>query len=113
MERPEKIYLTEPIILAGIKVQHTYAGLIYMVDHYKTILAQPLTPQQLKDEHRQYIEKLIENYNIHLQLYEHERANETSLSPVSLPPVPDADRQQEEVPDSMAGIHDNGNASPG
>lgn len=113
MERPEKVYLSEPIEINGIKVQHTRAGLVYMIDHYTTILAQPLTDQQLKDEHRQYIAKLIDNYTIHLQLYEHERSPKTIAAPVDLPATETNDQREEEVPYVLGALHDNGNGKAG
>jgi hypothetical protein len=67
--RPEKIYLDEPIILHGIKVRHTYEGLIYLIKHYEHILA-TATEKQLDDTARAHCAWLINNMQQHKQLYE-------------------------------------------
>jgi len=111
MDRPDRVYLQEPIELAGIIVQHTYEGLLYMIDHYTQVLAMPLSEQQLKYEHRQYIQKLIDNYNIHLQLYEHDRGPKTVPTPEHLPANQADDPREEEVPNRMAEVLDRGDGT--
>lgn len=67
--RPAIIYLDAPLTLHGIAVHHTQAGLVYLIEHYEHIL-KISTPQQLGPEGRAHIGKLLENYKIHLELYE-------------------------------------------
>lgn len=68
MERPAIIYLETPIVLHGIKVMRSKAGLEYLIDHYNHML-QHATPQQMNDAARQHCQKVIDNLNIHLELY--------------------------------------------
>jgi hypothetical protein len=89
IERPKKIYREEPVKIAGIEVRHTYAGLVYLIDHYRQILDLPGVE---KKTDRHYVKGLIDNYNIHLQLLENdteERGTEIELLPGSLPAGPD------------------------
>lgn len=68
MERPDKVYLPNPIMLAGdIRVSHTAQGCQYKIEHYKHILA-TATKKQLTDADRQHVQKTIENFAQHLQL---------------------------------------------
>lgn len=69
MDRPSKVYLEEPVTISGIVIHHTMAGLVYLIDHYKHILAMT-SDAKLKPEDRQHLEKLLENYAIHLQVYD-------------------------------------------
>lgn len=71
VNRPEKIYLDEPITLHGIKVGHTHAGLKYLIDHYTTTMNNA-TDTQLTTDNRQHCQKMIDNMRIHLELYERE-----------------------------------------
>lgn len=73
MERPEKIYLDEPVELYGIRVGHTYQGLKYLVHHYTHVM-QHATKAQLNDADRQHCQKMITNMQLHLQLYEKQMA---------------------------------------
>lgn len=67
--RPQVIYLTEPIFMQGIRVGLTPEGLKFMIDHYQHLLT-IATPQQMDDKVRQHITTQIENYTIHLELYQ-------------------------------------------
>lgn len=70
MNRPEIIYLPEPITIEGIQVHHTLAGLNYLIDHYQTVL-NIATPKQMSNECRTHIEQtLIINFKLHIVLYE-------------------------------------------
>jgi len=113
MERPEIIYLQEPIVLSDVKVQHSYEGLAYLIEHYQHILAFPVNEQKIKSEHRQHIEKLIKTYNFHRQLYEHERAPATNVPPVHVPTDHENDKSEKEVPTDLEPLHAHGNVSPG
>lgn len=96
MERPSVVYLQEAIHINGIKIQHTHKGLLYMIDHYSTVLSRPLDKNKLKDEHRQYIQQLIDNYKIHLQLYE--RGNDSPETPDVVPQDITNHRREETEP---------------
>jgi hypothetical protein len=67
MNRPENIYLTDPVLIAGIKVGHTEQGLRYLIDHYRCLLKLEYkrTPEEIA-----HMEFLIKNWEIHLKLYE-------------------------------------------
>lgn len=75
--RPSIVYLPAPIVLNGITVQHTQAGLKFLIEHYETVLAVH-TPKQMSDEVRNHIQSRIANYKIHLELYERNQQPETS-----------------------------------
>lgn len=68
MDRPEKIYLDEPILLHGIEVRHTKAGLEYLIEHFNHML-EIGTDKQLNDEGRKHYINRIEQYTQHLELY--------------------------------------------
>lgn len=69
MTRPEKIYLEDTIVVEGEEIGHTREGLIYLIDHYETIL-KISTRTQLSDVHRQHIEEnILKKYRKHLDLY--------------------------------------------
>ena len=68
MERPAIVYLDTPIVLHGIKVSHSKQGLEYLIEHY-THMLHHATPQQMNDAARQHCQKVIDNMNIHLELY--------------------------------------------
>jgi hypothetical protein len=68
--RPEKIYLEEPITINDVEVRHTKEGLIYLIDHYESILNNS-TPKQLGEKERQHIKEwLLPNLQYHVKLYE-------------------------------------------
>lgn len=72
MERPEKIYLTQPIKVLGIEVKHTEEGLRYLVDHFSHCLAIS-TAKQISKPDREHAQKIITQYKQHIDLYEQER----------------------------------------
>jgi hypothetical protein len=69
LNRPEKIYLDDPIFIEGTEINHTLPGLRYLVSHYEGILKNS-SRGQLGDKERQHIEKMIVGYKLRIELYE-------------------------------------------
>lgn len=67
-----KIYLENPIEINGIKIGHTLEGLKYLINHY-THTMNIATREQLNDTDRAHCAKMIENFKIHVQLYENQK----------------------------------------
>ena len=67
--RPLKIYLDNPIEIEGVKIGLTVQGLHYMRDHYEGILTRALN-EQLGDNERKHLRKIIDDYTFHIALYE-------------------------------------------
>ena len=65
-----KTYLDTPIELFGIKVGHTYNGLKQLVAHYTHTLPLAVAQNKISEPDRQHCEKMIENFKVHIQLYE-------------------------------------------
>jgi hypothetical protein len=109
-ERPKKIYREEPVKIAGIEVRHTYAGLVYLIDHYRQILDLPGVE---KKTDRQYVQGLVDKYSNQLQLLKNEsgeRGTKTEPSPSDLPAGP-ADVGTEEAGSThVADLH--GSSAP-
>jgi hypothetical protein len=69
MDRPEKIYLDEPIKLHGIEINHTKAGLEYLIEHFSTMLLVYENHKGISDEVKKHYIKKIEQYQQHIELY--------------------------------------------
>lgn len=67
MIRPEKVYLDDPIMIDGVRIMHTKDGIIYLIDHYKKLLAQNVKREQKDIQH---MEVLISNWEKQLELYD-------------------------------------------
>jgi hypothetical protein len=66
--RPEKVYLEESIFIKDEEIGHTKEGLVYLIDHYETILTIS-SAKQLSDPHREHIKFMIKKYQRHIELY--------------------------------------------
>jgi hypothetical protein len=108
MGRPEKVYLEDPITISGTKVNHTEAGLKYLIDHYRHMLSFPINEAKLKATDRQHIEKLIDNYTFHLQLYDHDKngRSEANRTPDVLSDHNENDQREKTEFERVASIHD-------
>ncbi|HMG90744.1 MAG TPA: hypothetical protein VK589_11815 [Chryseolinea sp.] len=109
MHRPEKVYLDEPITISETKVNHTEAGLKYLIDHYKQMLSFQINEAKIKSADRQHYVKLIDTYTFHLQLYEHERAPKIDVQPDHLYENNSDDQREKEAQRTLAELHNNGN----
>lgn len=111
MQRPEKIYLDEPITISGTKVGHTESGLKYLIDHMQHVLSFPVNEAKIKAADRQHIEKLIATYTFHLQVYEHERTTKTPVQLIDVQENKTNDQRKEDVSECVAQLHDHGNGN--
>jgi len=68
------IYLDKPIKINGIEIKHTKKGLEYLIGHYEYMLTvnsiNRLTGPARKPEDEDYMRRLVENWKLHLKLYE-------------------------------------------
>ncbi|MEJ0030904.1 MAG: hypothetical protein WDO15_11265 [Bacteroidota bacterium] len=69
MNRPEKIYLDEPIIINGVEIRHTLDGLLYLVDHMTHCLA-IASNAQINHSDREHAKLMIDKYKRQIQIYE-------------------------------------------
>lgn len=73
---PEVVYLKTHIFIKGVEIGHTEQGLRWLIWHYKKVVKQhvgkslPLTGPIRTDEDQKYMERMINNLEWHLQLYE-------------------------------------------
>jgi hypothetical protein len=65
MERPENVYLPEPITLHGMPVRYTAEGARYLKEHWQHVYN--TVPDKLTDKAQ--ILRMIEVYNQTLELY--------------------------------------------
>lgn len=69
MQRPDVIYLDTPYFIGSVEIRHTLPGLLYLVDHYETILAK--YPHKLDAKAKQHIEEtILVNYKLRIKLLE-------------------------------------------
>lgn len=69
-----KIYLDAPIELYGIRIGHTYNGLKYLIEHYTHTLALAVAQRKISEADKQHCEKMIDNFKLHVALYEKQKA---------------------------------------
>lgn len=67
------VYLPEPITLYGIRIGHTYEGLKHLIEHYTATLQHAVAQKKISDKDKIHCEKMIENFKLHVQLYEKHR----------------------------------------
>lgn len=65
MERPEIVYLQEPIIINGMPVRYSREGARYLKEHWEEVMK--VMPDNRCD--KAHIRIMIENYNQTLELY--------------------------------------------
>lgn len=95
MVRPEQVYLPEAEKLYGIEVRYTEEGCHYLIEHWTAVL-------EITDENHTnpaHIRKLIDNWNLYIQLYERRRAEATG-APAELPDSAAVDSRKEAEPTS-------------
>jgi hypothetical protein len=68
MDRPEQIWLPEPVIIHGIKVSRTLQGLKYYLHHWQHV--QATAGSKLDQAAKQHLQLVIDNLKIHLELTE-------------------------------------------
>lgn len=66
--RPETVYLAEPIVIKGMKVHYTRDGARYLKQHWQHIYDTVKADTTNKAE----IKRMLENYDITIQLYANE-----------------------------------------
>lgn len=76
MNRPDQVYLPEPIELNGIRISHTLEGTKYKLELLKHC-RDTATKNQLDDSARKHLNLCIENFEIRLQLME-KQTNKTT-----------------------------------
>lgn len=68
MDRPEKIYLDQPIEIGSIKITRTLAGINYYLHHWRHV--QATVGNRLDGEGKKHLQLVIDNLEIHKQLME-------------------------------------------
>lgn len=68
MDRPENIWLPEPLVIGTTKITRTLPGLQYYLHHWQHV--QATAANKLDKAAQQHLQKVIDNLQLHITLTE-------------------------------------------
>lgn len=76
MQRPEVVYLENPVVISDITIRYSYEGCKYLIEHWTAVLE--ITDDKRTD--KAHIRWLIEQWGQYIELYEKANAGQLVIN---------------------------------